>query len=190
MNWRKTARRSAAIVAILVLSILCALIYQVVWDKIDRQRYPRQYSDYVTEYSAAYGVPEYVVYAVIKVESDFTSNAESHAGAIGLMQIMPDTFDWISMRLKRNSEQGMLYDPRTNIEYGTYMLSYLYMRYNRWDTAFAAYNAGHGRVDQWITDPEYADEDGNLVKIPFRETQKYVEKVNDAIEVYKRLYYQ
>ena len=93
MNWKKTARRSAAIVTILVLSILCALIYQVVWDKIDRQRYPRQYSEYVSEYSAAYGVPEYVVYAVIKVESNFESNAESHAGAIGLMQLVPDTFD-------------------------------------------------------------------------------------------------
>jgi soluble lytic murein transglycosylase len=190
MNWKKTARRSAAIVIILVLSIVCALIYQVVWDKIDRQRYPRQYSEYVSEYSAAYGVPEYVVYAVIKVESDFASNAESHAGAIGLMQLMPDTFDWVSMRLKRSSEQGMLYDPRTNIEYGTYMLSFLYMRYNRWDTAFAAYNAGHSRVDQWLTDPEITDEDGNLVRIPFRETEKYVKKVNDAIEVYKRLYYQ
>ena len=49
MNWKKTARRSAAIVIILVLSIVCALIYQVVWDKIDRQRYPRQYSEYVSE---------------------------------------------------------------------------------------------------------------------------------------------
>ena len=106
------------------------------------------------------------------------------------MQLVPDTFDWVSMRLKRNSEHGMLYDPRTNIEYGTYMLSYLYMRYNRWDTAFAAYNAGHSRVDQWLTDPQITDEDGNLVRIPFRETEKYVKKVNDAIEVYKRLYYQ
>ena len=113
MNWKKTARRSGAILIILLLSILCAVIYQAVWDRIDRQRYPQQYSEYVQEYSAAYGVPEYVVYAVIKVESDFISNAESHAGAVGLMQIMPDTFDWISMRLKRSSEQGMLYDPRT-----------------------------------------------------------------------------
>ena len=119
MNWKNTARRSAVIVIILVLSILCAFVYQLVWDKIDRQRYPRQFSEYVTEFSDVYGVPEYVIYAVIKVESDFTSNAESHAGAIGLMQIMPDSFDWISMRLKRTTEVGMMYDPRTNIEYGT-----------------------------------------------------------------------
>ena len=83
MNWKKTARRSGAIRISLLLSILCAVIYQAVWDRIDRQRYPQQYSEYVQEYSAAYGVPEYVVYAVIKVESDFTSNAESHAGAVG-----------------------------------------------------------------------------------------------------------
>ena len=190
MNWKSTARRSAVVVGIVVLSVLCALVYQIVWDEIDRQRYPRQFSEYVSEYSAQYGVPEYVIYSVIKVESDFVSNAESHAGAIGLMQIHPDTFDWITMRLKRSSEYGMMYDPRTNIEYGTYFLSYLYTRYNRWDTVFAAYNAGHGRVDAWLVDPEYADEDGNLIRIPIKETDKYVKKVNDAIDVYKRLYYQ
>ncbi|MBQ7940037.1 MAG: lytic transglycosylase domain-containing protein [Clostridia bacterium] len=190
MNWKNTARRSVVIVVILVLSILCALVYQLAWDEIDRRRYPQEFSEYVTEFSDMYGVPEYVIYAVIKVESDFTSNAESHAGAIGLMQIMPDSFDWISMRLKRTSEVGMMYDPRTNIEYGTYYLSYLYTRYNRWDTVFAAYNAGFGRVDQWLSDPEYTDEDGNLIRIPIAETKKYVKKVNDAIDVYKRLYYQ
>lgn len=190
MNWKSTARRSAAIVIILVLSILCALVYQIVWDKIDRHRYPQQFSEYVETFSDEYGVPEYVIYAVIKVESDFVSNAESHAGAIGLMQIMPDSFEWISMRLKRNSEPGMMYDPRTNIEYGTYMLSYLYSRYNRWDAAFAAYNAGHRRVDAWLEDSQYTDEDGELIRIPITETEKYVKKVNNAIDVYKRLYYQ
>ena len=69
-------------------------------------------------------------------------------------------------------------------------MSYLYMRYKRWDAVFAAYNAGFGRVDQWLPDPEYTDEDGNLIRIPIAETKKYVKKVNDAIDVYKRLYYQ
>lgn len=186
---RKTVYRSAAIVGILLLATLCGFLYQQIWDRIDRVRYPQDYSEYVSEYASAYGVPEYIVYAVIRTESGFVSNARSDAGAVGLMQITPDTFEWISMLMKKQLDSGMLYDPRTNIEYGTYLLSYLYMRYNRWDTVFAAYNAGAARVDGWLADEENTDKDGRLVSIPYEETRRYVNKVNDAILVYKRLYY-
>ncbi len=191
MNTRvkSSIRMSGVILVILTLSIIAGFLYQTVWDAIDRVRYPRDYSEYVTKYAAEYGVPEYVVYAVIKVESDFASNALSHAGAVGLMQMTPDTFDWVSMLMKRTADHGMLYDPETNIEYGTYLLSYLYMRYNRWDTVFAAYNAGMTRVDGWLEDSTITDADGQLENIPIKETDKYVERVNDAIDVYKRLYY-
>jgi len=189
INWKTTVRRSAVIVIILVLSILSGLLYQIVWDRIDRARYPQEYSEYVSACSAVYGVPEYVIYSVIKTESDFSSNAVSSAGAVGLMQITPDTFSWISMMMKRSDDVGMLYDPKTNIEYGTYLLSYLYAKYNRWDTVFAAYNAGMGITDEWLADPAYSDEDGKLTDIPYKETRSYVKKVNGAIDVYKRLYY-
>ncbi|MBQ4042477.1 MAG: lytic transglycosylase domain-containing protein [Clostridia bacterium] len=189
MNWKKTVRRSVIILGILALSVLSGILYNAVWNRIDRSRYPQQYSEYVTEYASRYGVPEYIVYAIIKTESDFESNAVSSAGAVGLMQMTPDTFDWVSMLMKRTAEAGMLYDPQTNIEYGTYLLSYLYMRYNRWDTVFAAYNAGMTRVDGWLTDPALTDEDGRLQEIPIKETQQYVKKVNNAIDVYRRLYY-
>ncbi len=185
---KKSVRMSAVILIILAAAVLAGFLYQTVWDAIDRARYPRDFSDYVTKYCDRYGVPEHVVYAVIKVESGFQSNAVSSAGAVGLMQITPDTFSWISMMLKRTSDSGMLYDPETNIEYGTYLLSYLYMRYNRWDTAFAAYNAGMSRADEWLKNPQYTDDDGRLTNIPYKETAKYVRKVNDAIGVYKRLY--
>lgn len=189
MNWKKTVRRSGVILGILVISILGGLLYNAVWNRVDRSRYPQTYSEYVKESASRYGVPEYIVYAVIKTESDFSSNAVSSAGAVGLMQMTPDTFEWVSMLMKRTSEAGMLYDPQTNIEYGTYLLSYLYMHYNRWDTVFAAYNAGMTRVDQWLTDPSLTDENGRLVKIPIEETEQYIKKVNNAIDVYRRLYY-
>ena len=187
---RNSIRRSIVIVCILLLSVLCGFLYQLIFDSIDRSRYPREYSEYVAECSSAYGVPEYIIYAVIHVESEFVSNAVSSAGAVGLMQITPDTFEWISMLMKNDNETGMLYDPRTNIEYGTYLLSYLYMRYNRWDTVFAAYNAGMTRVDGWLAESEYTDENGYLIKVPFRETEKYIQKVNKTIAIYQRLYYQ
>ncbi len=185
---KKGIRTSGVILIILAAAVLAGFLYQTVWDAIDRTRYPRDFSEYVSKYSDQYGVPEYVIYAVIKVESGFTSNAVSSAGAVGLMQITPDTFSWISMLMKRTADSGMLYDPETNIEYGTYLLSYLYMRYNRWDTVFAAYNAGMSRADEWLKNPEYTDEDGRLTDIPYKETAKYVKRVNDAIGVYKRLY--
>ncbi len=186
---KTSVRRSLAIVLILLLSVAAGFLYQLLWDRIDRVRYPRDFSEYVTEYCAVYGVPEYVVYATIKVESGFSSNAVSSAGAIGLMQMTPDTFAWVSMLMKRTSDPGMLYDPRTNIEYGTYLLSYLYIRYNRWDTVFAAYNAGMTRVDAWLVNSDYSEDGLNLKTIPYAETRQYVKKVNDAIRVYERLYY-
>lgn len=189
MNLEKTLRRSAAIVGILVISLLCASLYNLIWNEVDRVRYPKNFAEYVAEYSAAYGVPEYIIYAVIKTESDFSSNVVSSAGAIGLMQLTPDTFEWISMLMKEKSDPALLYDPATNIRYGTYLLSHLYMRYNRWDTVLAAYNAGMSRVDGWLADPEISDENGNLNDIPYPETKKYIKKVNNAIDVYRRLYY-
>ncbi len=190
MKYKKALVRSAVIISILLLSVLTGFLFQFIWDKVDRANYPRDYSEYVEQYAGQYGVPEAVVYAVIKTESSFSSGAMSDAGAVGLMQIMPDTFNWLMTMTKESLEEGMLYDPATNIKYGTYYLSYLYLRYNSWDEVFAAYNAGHGNVDEWLEDEQYTDKDGKLSRIPFEETKNYVKKVNNAIDVYKRLYYE
>ncbi len=187
---RKSALVSSlVIVAILLLSILSGFIFQTIGDAIDRRRYPQAYSEFVTEQAEKCGVPEYVVYAVIKTESNFVSNAQSKAGAVGLMQIMPETFAWLMAMQKESLQDGMLYDPETNIRYGTYLLAYLYSEFNSWETAFAAYNAGSGTVRGWLENPEYSADGKHLDKIPYPETDKYVDKVTSAIDVYKRLYY-
>ncbi len=182
-------RRSAVIVAILLISVAVGFVYQAVWDRIDRGRYPREYSEYVSKYSSECGVPEYIIYSVINVESGFDSSAVSSAGAVGLMQITPDTFDFLMLLTKESLQHGMLYDPETNIKYGTHLLAYLYAELEDWDAAFAAYNAGINRVKGWLENPEYTDENGKLVNIPIEETRAYVPKVKKNIEEYKRLYY-
>lgn len=182
-------RRSIVIIAILVISVLVGFIYQSVWDRIDHGRYPQKYTEFVSKYSSECGVPEYVIYAVINVESGFDSSAVSSAGAVGLMQITSDTFDFLMLLTKENLQHGMLYDPETNIKYGAHLLAYLYAELEDWNLTFAAYNAGVNRVKGWLQDPEYTDADGKLVKIPIEETRNYVEKVNKNIEEYKRLYY-
>ena len=173
------------ILVILVISVLFGLLADVIMSAIEKTIYPKpdEYLAYVEKYSSEYNVPEELVWAVIKTESGFDSSAESGVGAVGLMQLMPETFVEITTyRLKEGLDPGMRYDPETNIRYGTYYLSFLYDRYNDWDAAIAAYNAGLGNVDQWIVN------DPNLEDIPFKETRNYLKKVNKTQEKYERIY--
>lgn len=185
---KKIFARSLAVLFIFALSIGFGFVASEIWDKTERNGYPVKYSEYINEASDRFGVPKRIIYAVIRTESGFNASAESDAGAIGLMQITPSTFEEISSKLGDSYERGMMYDPKTNITYGTYYLSYLYKYFNDWDLVFAAYNAGMGKVSSWLNDKEYVDENGTLVNIPYEETKKYVSKVKDAAEKYNELY--
>ncbi len=189
MKYKSALRRSAVILTILALSVVIGFVFQLVCDRIDRSNYPQKYSEFVEKYSVEYGVPEYIIYSVIKVESGFDSSAESPAGAVGLMQLMPETFRYLVAELKEDYKADLIYGPETNIRYGTYYLSKLYLKYQNWDTVYAAYNGGETNVDEWLADKECSEDGETLDKIPFPETKKYVAKINRATDVYMRLYY-
>lgn len=189
MKLRSTIVRSVVIVVILCLSLVIGYVYQTIWHKIDLNNHPRDFSEYVTKYAEEYGVPEYILYAVIKTESDFESNKMAENGEVGLMQISPETFSWLLTLTKESLDPGILYDPETNIRYGAYMLSYLYTEYSRWNTVFAIKEAGQTTVDAWMYDRTLTDELGNLVKFPDAATEAYVDRINETMETYKRLYY-
>ena len=189
---KNSVLRTLAIIIIVAISVGIAFGIDAGLDAIEKYSHPKQYEDIVKKYSAEYNIPEYVIFAVIKVESDFEPLAKSSANAMGLMQMTPDTFRWLtgSQHLAEHLPTDALYIPDVSIRYGCYYLLYLYRKFNYdWDLTFAAYNAGEGNVAKWLADDEYCDEDGNLVYIPFRETRSYVKKVNSAIEMYKKLYY-
>jgi len=186
----KAVLRSVVIITILLLSILCGFLFQIIWDAVDRVNYPREYTEYVEKYAERFGVPEYVIYSVIKVESGFESGAVSDRGAVGLMQMMPDTFVWLTTELEENLNAATLYDPDTNIRYGTYYLSKLYLQFGTWDEVYAAYNAGPTKVSEWLKDKKYSENGKNLDSIPYKETEEYVKKLNKANEIYKNLYYE
>lgn len=101
---------------------------------------------------------------------------------------MPDTFDWLISKTGDEYTTDSLYDPEVNIRYGTYLLSILYNEFGVWDTVYAAYNAGIGRVRGWLDNPDHSAE-GLLTDIPIDETDNYVRKVTDAVNTYHRLYY-
>ena len=185
---------------ILVIAIIGGSIFFFTGDtmngikgKVYKIFYPQKYSEQVTKYSSEFGVDEALIYAVIRTESGFRPEVESHAGAIGLMQLMPSTFDWLQEKLEGEviytSEQ--LKDPDINVRYGTYFLSQLIERYNGdVKTIAAAYNAGTTTVDGWLSDSTYSTDGKTLNYIPYEETEHYAEKVIKTFEMYKKLYYQ
>ena len=192
---RKKTNYGLIVLIVLVVSILFGFLFDIALMAVEKRIYqkPEEYVPFVEQYAEEFGVPVDLVYAVIKTESGFDSSAVSGKGAIGLMQMMPATFEWLTDDILREYLGiGMLYDPETNIKYGTYYLSRLYNRFGDWDTALAAYNGGEGNVSEWLRDKKYSDDGIKLKtdKIPdeFSETKNYVKKVNKALKKYKELY--
>lgn len=179
------------LIVLLTLILICVALYFIFEPKIDRTLYPREYSEYVEKYAEQNDVPANLVYAVIRTESSFDPEAVSRVGAVGLMQMMPSTFRWLTEDILVESlEDEALYDPEVSIRYGVYYLRRMYDRYGDWETALASYNAGSGRVDGWLEDPSLTDSKGDLIVdcIPFEETRNYVKKVVKAYDAYCRLY--
>lgn len=184
---KRYARKFPWLILIGIMILACILGAILFSDSIYRRAFPLKYGVEVSDAAKEYGLDRWLVYAVIKVESDFVPDAESHAGAIGLMQIMPVTGEWIAWRKDESYRQERLTEPAYNVDMGCYLLSYLLEYYdNNLDYAVAAYNAGSGRVDEWLENPEYFD--GTTLEIPYPETANYVAKVKYAYEKYKGLY--
>lgn len=173
LNWVIPRKRIVAMAACFLA--LAALFWGIAGiDGHLRQRREDAVYDTVLTAAASYSVPPAMILAVISTESDFRADALSPVGAIGLMQLMPETFAFLrDARLKETLPDDAVFDVAVNIRYGTYYLSYLFERFGTWETALAAYNAGEGRVIEWLSDPALSD--GNtLFTIPYKETENYV----------------
>lgn len=137
-----------------------------------------EYLALIDECATLYSVDSSVVTAVCYVESHFRKDAISSAGAIGIMQIMPETGEWIATALSIPIADDYLYDPKINIRIGTYYLACLYAKFDAEWCVFAAYNAGEHRVSEWLKEGITQD------TIPFPETKNYVKKVEIARKRY------
>ena len=177
---------SKSVLTILIVAIIIGLLLNAIFTCIERLVYPDDYYDTVMKYSEKHNVPSHLVFAVIKVESDFDNRAKSSAGAMGLMQLLPSTYEWLAEINGDIAFTTALYDPEINIKYGTYYLQYLYAKFGTWEKALVAYNWGEGRLAQFIEENGY--EEGDYSLIPARETRSYVKKVLHHWEKYTELY--
>ena len=150
--------------------------------------YKLEYTEYVRKYANEYNVDEYLIYAIIKAESNFEPNAESHRGAKGLMQLMYSTAEDISKRIGIELNEDNILEPDININLGTKYISMLIQKYNNINLALAAYNAGSGNVDGWIEKGTLKSDGSDIENVPFTETNNYVRKILRDYEIYKDIY--
>lgn len=190
---RKASRPKGSrrrILEMVALFVIGSIVLIKVLEVGSKMAVPYAYDEYIEKYSKEYGLDKSLVAAVIYQESRYRPDAESRVGALGLMQVMPDTGRWIAGKLKEEFSEKKLLDPETNIRFGTWYLSYLLDRFDgNLRSALAAYNAGPGSVDKWLKDDRYS-EDGELTEIPFKETREYVTTVLTMRDTYRRTYAQ
>jgi len=145
--------------------------------------FPVKYEEIIFYCSKKYNLQPEVIASVINVESGYRKSAHSSKGAVGLMQILPSTADWVSNKIGVTFED--LFSPEVNIEFGTYYLAYLIDYFGDIDLAICAYNAGQGNVNRWLSNEEYSSDGKSLNNIPFKETREYLAKVKKNIKIYK-----
>jgi soluble lytic murein transglycosylase len=194
---RKRARRRAVLrrrlflaagLAMVVVAVL-ALVHPVD-HAVQEIKLPLRHEDIIRQQAADKGVDASLIAAVIYTESHFRDQT-SHAGATGLMQLLPSTADYIARKSGGTRfTRSDLATPQINIAYGTWYLRYLLGKYHgNVVLALAAYNAGEGKVDEWWRAAQARGEAFDVARhIPFAETRDYVHRVRSAQREYRHNY--
>jgi soluble lytic murein transglycosylase len=167
-------RRLLALAALVVAGAVAFLVHDSKPDWYARLVYPLEYEAIVAGHARNYELEPALLAAVIYQESKFDADARSPSGAIGLMQLLPETAKGIALRTGGTRFRvDDLYDPEINVRYGAWYLHHLLDKYGDLELALAAYNGGQGNVDRGIR---------------YAETEAYVERVIGLREIYRRAY--
>lgn len=152
--------------------------------------FPRPYHSIVERESQATGVPEWLIYGVMREESTFKAAVVSHADAYGLMQVIPPTARGIAKKSGHPTSPAALKMPSVNIAIGSRVLQELARRFrqNPW-LAIPGYNAGPGNPSKWLRERPNVDFDVWVEMIPYRETRRYTKRVLASRAAYAFLYY-
>lgn len=174
------------VVAVVVCFFLLYKFSPAWWERFF---YPLEYESQISTTSSKYKLDPYLVAALVYEESKFNPHSKSKAGALGLMQVMPETGRWAAKNLGMTSySNDYLYDPGKNIEIGCWYLSYLMGKYKDEKLSLAAYNGGDANVDKWLKEKDNLSADEILKDIPFAETKVFVKRVTKTKQKYIELY--
>ena len=169
---------------LLLSAVFFAILMIVAGVILVQTRFPIRYLD-IIEANAGDFEPAFIL-AVIHAESSFRPHVVSHRGAMGLMQIMEDTGEEMARRMGwQDFQTSALFVPAYNIEIGTFYLNWL-RNYLGEDTTLilSGYNAGPGRVREWLADERFSEDGETLSHIPFQETRDYVRRVERNHRIY------
>lgn len=188
---RKRSVLAPILAVLVVLALAGTLLFSTFQDKIERWEYPLRYQEYVEYYAGKYAIDPMILYAFIRTESNFDPDVDSNAGARGLMQITEVTFDWIKTKIAPTEDLTFddLYDPETNIRFGTFFISYCLKKYNNHlATAAAAYHNGVGAVDTLLAEEQYSTDGITLDHYPYPQMRQYVKKITESYQRYSEIY--
>ncbi len=174
---------------IFIVIFLAAALLFVNREWLMNRFFPLTYSETITQYCQEYHVDYWLAMAVVREESGFDPNAHSSAGACGLMQLMPETAEWICQTINMDYEEDFLWQPEFNLRLGIWYLAWLSQQYDgNAVAAVAAYNGGKSNVDEWLSQGQWAGDLDHVADIPFAETRRFVQYVYESREMYIFLY--
>lgn len=176
-------KNTLIILLIIALSVGTGWVYDTAAAAVLKKNYPREYNADVVNLAYEYSIPASVVYASIKVRSNFNSALVTDDGEVGLFRLSAaqyfalagDDGDGVI-------NPGLLYEPKTSIRLGTKWIASLYDKYGDWDAVYAAMYAGEEKVDGWLSGPS------GSVSLCDDETAQYVKTMNRAVARYLELY--
>lgn len=157
----------------------------------ERTTHPLFYRDLIEQNAETFALDPALIAAITLCESSFDPTATSRVSARGLMQLMPDTAEWIADKVDTpNYSFDLLFDPATNLQYGSWYLGYLSKRFDGdAKKIVCAYHAGQGNVDAWLKNPKYSPDGVTLATIPTKDTNAYATRVLRALTIYQRYYF-
>jgi len=151
--------------------------------------FPKPFWSDLKRYSSSNGLDPYLVASLIRQESAFNPNAVSRANAVGLMQLLPKVGRTVAKQEKiRRFNTQELFVPAVNMQLGTRYFRAMVDKFDSFEYALAAYNAGSDRVQDWLGQGKYRDPQEFVESIPFTETREYVQNIIRNANLYRQLY--
>ncbi|CUH95568.1 putative membrane protein [Propionispora sp. 2/2-37] len=182
-------RMRILVAGVLILVVGAYAVYCSGWFQ-KKYVYPLPYEAIIFKYALENDLDPFLVASVIRAESKFLVKARSPKGAMGLMQMMPETAEWVATQLEfTDFSIKQLDDPEVSIRLGAWYLSSLKKEFNSNEILMlAAYNGGRGNVKHWMEQYQWSFDFAGIEGIPFRETREYVKKVLASKARYQELY--